>query len=190
MQSNVKMIFLGAFLVFTVIYIIIQNKLIRKRNAVSDAAQAVDVQLKKRQDLIPNVIAAVERYFKHEEKLLKGIVSMRNQAMTTNNEDMKYKTETTISQLLDTLRVSIDAYPELKSQENIKHLQESLSETEQEIAAARKAYNSSVRDLNNALQDFPNNIVATLSNIQKSPLFEAPSSERQNVKAKDHSGVE
>ena len=186
MQSNFKMIFLGAFLVLTVIYVIIHNKLIRRRNAVSYAAGGVDVQLKKRHDLIPNIIASVERYFKHEEKLLKGIVSMRNQAMTTNDEDMKYKTETTISQLLDTLRVSIEAYPELKSQENIIHLQKSLSEVETEISAARRAYNSRVLDLNNAVQVFPNSLVAALSNIQKSAMFEAPITERENVNVKDH----
>ena len=84
------------------------------------------------------------------------------------------------------MRVSIEAYPELKSQENIIHLQKSLSEVETEISAARRAYNSRVLDLNNAVQVFPNSFVAALSNIQKSAMFEAPSSERKNVNVKDH----
>lgn len=186
MQSNFKMIFIATFLLLAVIFILIHNRLIKKRNAVSYAAGGVDVQLKKRHDLIPNIIASVERFFKHEEKLLNGIVSMRTQAMTTSDEEMKYKTESTISQLLDTLRVSIEAYPELKSQENVMQLQKSLNEVEVEISAARRAYNSRVLDLNNAVQVFPNSIVATLSNIQSAAMFEAPLAEKKEINVKEH----
>ena len=160
------------------IFIFIFNSLTMKRNMVDNAAAMIDAQLKKRFDLIPNLVAAASKYMEHESETLSKIAEMRSSAATVAE---KSALDTKLTGTLRNFMVQVEAYPELKASDNISMLQSSLNEIEAQLAAARRTYNSAVTDLNNAIQMFPGCLFASMARFQKRELFEIPEAERQNV---------
>jgi LemA protein len=157
--------------VLAIVYIALYNGLIGRRNQVENAFGSVDTMLKKRYDLIPNLVSAVKQYMTYETELLERIVRLRTQAMGTSNPDQKFQLEGQLSQALRGLMVSVENYPDLKASENMLQLQSSLTETEEQISAARRFYNASVTDFNNAVEMFPSSIIASSMGLTRKAVF-------------------
>ena len=176
---TVFLIILGVVAVFA---ILMYNSLIGKKNQVDNIFAGVDTVLKKRYDLIPNLVASVERYMEHEKSTLEKITEYRAQAMKSGiSDDAKIALDAKISAALGSITVAMEAYPDLKANENVMHLMRSLNEIEEQISAARRAYNQSVTDLNNAIEMFPTNLIAGWMNLSRRAVFEITVAERQNV---------
>jgi len=168
--------------VLTVIAILIYNSLIGKKNQVENIFAGVDTVLKKRFDLIPNLVASVSQYMEHEKSTLEKVTELRAQAMKPGiSDEQKINLDAKLTTALGAINIAMEAYPDLKANENVMHLQRSLNEIEEQISAARRAYNQAVTDLNNAIEMFPTNIVAGWMNLQRKAVFEITVSERQNV---------
>ncbi len=161
------------------------NGLVKLNNQVEEGFSTMDVYLKKRYDLIPNLVETVKGYAKHESDTLEKVIAARNTAMGTNpsNLDAKIANENALSGSLKNLFAIAEAYPDLKANTNFIDLQEQLKKIEDDIANARKYYNATVKNMNNKVQMFPSSIVAGMFNFTKKPFFEVDSAEeRQNVK--------
>lgn len=162
--------------------ILMYNSLVRSKNDVENAFGGMDVQLKKRYDLIPNLVSTVKEYASHEKELLERVTQLR--AKVTNEQlsnDEKVALDNEISQTLGGIMVAVENYPDLKASENFLNLQRTLNEVESQISASRRAYNSAVTDYNNAVETFPKNILAGMMNYQRKEVFVIPDVERQNV---------
>ncbi len=168
------------------------NSFIRKRNTVDEAWSDIDAQLKRRYDLIPNLIETVKGYAKHEKETLTGVVEARSKASAINIDIknatpeqmlMFSKAQESLSGALSKLFALSEKYPDLKANENFLELQRELTDTEDKILAARRFYNQMVRDFNTALQLFPSNIVGKVFNFKERNFFEIKNEkERENVK--------
>ncbi len=170
------------FLVFIGMY----NNLIRKRNEVDNAFGGMDVQLKKRYDLIPNLVATVKQYASHEKELLTKVTEMRAKATSGNlSADEKVALDNQISAGMKSIMVAVENYPDLKANENFMNLQRTLNEVESQISAARRTYNAVITDYNNAIQTFPSNIMAGMMSLKRKEVFVIPETERQNVDVKN-----
>jgi len=169
-------------IVVAIILVLMYNSLVAKKNQVDNIFATLDAQLKKRYDLIPNLVASVSKYMEHEKSILEDITKLRSEANRPNISDKeKIELDSKISSALGSIMVAVENYPELKANENVMHLQRSLSEVEAQIAAARRAYNQAVTDYNNALEMIPTNIMANAMGYQPKELFVIPESERKNV---------
>jgi LemA protein len=173
-----------ALLVAMVIYgISIYNNLVRLRRETDNAFSQIDVQLKRRYDLIPNLVETVKGYMKHEQDTLERVISARNRALGATTVSEKAAAEGQVSQALSGLFALSEAYPELRSNENMLSLQEELKSTENKIAFARQYYNNAVTSYNVRLETFPSNAIANSGGFKPKDLFEiADPMERQNVK--------
>lgn len=166
--------------------VILFNSLIAKRNAVNNAFSGIDAYLKKRYDLIPNLVAAVQKYMEHERGLLTEITELRSRAISGNISDSeRVELDNKISRALGAINVAVENYPDLKANTNFLQLQAALNEVEEQISAARRAYNAAVNSYNNAVQMFPTNLVAMILGFKARPFFEASETERQNVNVKN-----
>lgn len=175
-------IFLIIAAILSLIAVLMYNSLISKKNQVDNIFAGVDAVLKKRSDLIPNLIASVERYMEHEKSTLEKVTELRAQAMKPGiSDEEKIALDTALTSALGSISIAMEAYPDLKANENVMHLMRSLNEIEEQISAARRAYNQSVTDLNNAIEMFPTNVMAGWMNLQRRILFEITATERQNV---------
>jgi len=162
------------------------NRLIRKKNEVSNAFGGMDVQLKKRYDLIPNLISTVKQYMTHERDLLTEVTELRSKAMSGSlSNEAKVDLDNQITSSMKGIMVAVENYPDLKANENFLNLQRTMNEVESQISAARRAYNAAVTDFNNGVQMFPSNIMAGMMNLTSKPVFEIPEVARENVNAKD-----
>ncbi len=180
------MFLLVIVLFIALIAIILYNGLIRKKNEVDNAFGGIDVQLKKRYDLIPNLVATVQQYATHEKELLQKVTELRAQALSdklSNNE--KVVLDNQMSGALRNLMVSVENYPDLKANENFLNLQRNLNEVESQISAARRAYNAAVTSFNNGIETFPGNIMAGMMGLNRKQVFETPKTERENVIVKN-----
>jgi LemA protein len=179
-------IFLGilgviAFIILAVIGL--YNRLMKQNVLVDEAWSGIDVQLKKRFDLIPNLVETVKGYAKQEKDVFERVTQLRSSMMGTQDPKELGKMEGELRQTLKSLFAVSEAYPELKSNENFLNLQASLQEIETELEGARRYYNGTVRDLNQMIVVFPTNFLAGFFNIKKREFFEiADAAERQNVK--------
>lgn len=161
-----------------VLYIInLYNSLVAKRNQVSSVEASVDAQLKRRYDLLPNLVSSVIQYLTHERSVLEKITELRTQAQNASSKEQKFELNGQISSLLPNIKAAFEAYPDLKANQNILHLQESLNEIEEQISAARRAYNSAVERYNNAVEMFPSNIIANSMKFEKAVFFNIPEEE-------------
>ena len=168
--------------VLLLICIIIYNSLVGKKNQVLNVFATIDALLKKRYDLIPNLIATVKTYMQHERETLTEITELRAKAVSGQiSDDEKVALDNKLSQMLGGIMVAVENYPDLKANQNFLQLQGSLNEIEEQISAARRAYNAAVTDYNNALEMFPTNLVASLMHYERKQLFEISEKERQNV---------
>ncbi|GAB6906132.1 LemA family [Desulfosarcina cetonica] len=163
-------------------FILLYNNLVGKKNQVATAFSSIDVLLKKRFDLIPNLTQMVKRYMKHEADVLTRVTEMRSKSLSGNMTDAEtVAMDRQVSSALGQIMVAVENYPDLKASENFINLQASLNEVEEQISAARRAYNASVKDYNNALEMFPSNIVAGFMRYERKVFFEIDAREKQPV---------
>ena len=165
-------------IVLAFICIGLYNNLVRLRNNRENAFANIDVQLKQRYDLIPQLVATVKGYATHERELLEKVTAARTAAMNATGINDKIQAENTLSSALAGLKVSVEAYPDLKANQNFLQLQGELSDIENKLAATRRFFNSTTKELNNAIQTFPGNILAALFGFKTEPMFEIPKEER------------
>ncbi|WP_333654953.1 LemA family protein [Dissulfurispira sp.] len=158
------------------------NTLISRKNRVSYAFSSIDAMLKKRYDLIPNLVTVVEKYMTYEKKVLEELTLLRAKAVSGNIDDEERITlDKQISKVLRSIIAVAENYPALKASENFLHLQKSLNEIEEQISASRRAYNAAVTDYNNGVEMFPLNIAARIMGYRQKPWFEIPDEERKPV---------
>jgi len=161
--------------------------LIKKKNNVKEAASGIDVQLKKRYDLIPNMLKAAAKFMEHEKELFTEITKLREQAMSAENYNDKFKADNQISSALHMFNLRAENYPQLKSDATMIAAQQAMAETEEHIAAARRFYNSAVKDYKNALEIFPSSLIASLMGLKDQyPFFEAEDAAREAVDVNDY----
>ena len=149
------------------------NGLVKLRNNRENAFANIDVQLKQRYDLVPQLVNTVKGYAGHEKETLEKVTAARAAAMKANTVDEKVAADKALSGALAGLRVSLEAYPELKANENFLQLQNELADIENKLSAARRFFNSTTRELNNACEVFPSNIVAGMFGFKRAPMYEA-----------------
>ena len=156
----VVIIIIALILLVGLIYILARNGIIRLRNQCDEAWSGIDVQLKRRHDLVPNLVESVKGYASHEKSTFEKVTQARAAAMQASGPEEAGKAETQLTQALGGLRVVAEQYPELRATENFQQLQRQLSELEDEIQASRRIYNSNVQQFNTRIQQFPASIVA------------------------------
>ncbi|MCX6785785.1 MAG: LemA family protein [Candidatus Komeilibacteria bacterium] len=184
-MSNLLLIVLGAVVLIVLWLIGIYNGLIRLKNQTDEAWSDIDVQLKRRYDLIPNLIETVKGYASHEKELLENVTQARTQAMQASGPEEKSRAENNLSSTLKSLFAVAENYPTLRASENFAKLQDELSDTENKIQAARRFYNGNVRDFNTKIQIFPNNLIAGMLSFKVREFFQIENeTERENVQVK------
>lgn len=164
--------------VLVLIVISLYNRLVKLRNNRENAFADIDVQLKQRLDLIPQLVESVKGYMKHESTVLTDITNARTQALKATSVNEKIAAETQLSTALQGLQVAVEAYPDLKASQNFIQLQEEISDIENKLAAARRFFNSATRELNNAIETFPSNILAGMFGFMREPMFDLGTDQR------------
>jgi LemA protein len=181
-MSTLLMIFLLVILVVLVIYAVVAyNGLVRRRNEVEEAYRQIDVQLKRRYDLIPNLLEGVKKYFRQEQEVLGEITRARSQAMQPQSPGQQAQSEARLSGAIGNLFAVAENYPELRSDKVLLDFQEELSSTENKISFARQHYNGSVGDYNTRIQSFPAVIFSRMMGFSEKEYFEAAGPERESV---------
>lgn len=176
-------IILGAVLAIAAGWLILGfNGLVTLRNRVKNAWSQIDVQLKRRYDLIPNLVETVKGYMSHERETLERVVKARNMAIAARGVDAQARAENVLTESLKSLFALAERYPDLKANENARALQEELTGTENKIAFARQFYNDMVMHYNIRRQVFPINFIARFFNFEEEKLFDAPAESREAVK--------
>lgn len=158
------------------------NGLVKFRNMVREAFSTMDVYMKKRYDLIPNLVETVKGYAKHEASTLEEVIKARNSAASATTVEGKIEGENALTGTLKSLFALSESYPELKANTNFMDLQRQLQSVEGDIASSRKYYNAIVRDYNIKTESFPSSIIASMFGFKQEPMFEIASAERENVK--------
>lgn len=182
---KIVILFLGVVFLIILWIVSTYNRLITLRNRTKEAWSDIDVQLKRRYDLIPNLVETVKGYAAHEKEVLENVTRARNQAMAAESIEDKAKAENFLSSTLKSLFAVSENYPDLKASQNFLELQRELRDTEDKIQASRRFYNTNVRDLNTKIETFPSNIIAQKFNFQKMEFFEIEEAEaREPVKVK------
>jgi len=172
---------IGALVILIIVFIVFYNTLVRLKNRVENTFSGIDVLLRKRYDLIPNLVAVVKGYAQHEQETLTNIAALRSRAASgevSSNE--RIQLENQLSQQLGRLMIAVENYPDLKANQQYLNLQQNLTEIEEQLSAARRFYNTTVTEYNNAVEMFPTNLVASIMSYRRKALFEAPAIERQN----------
>ncbi len=165
-----------------IIPVVLYNSLVAKKNQVKNAFACTDTLLKKKYDLIPNLVATVKTYMQHEQKTLSDITEMRSKAMSGHlSDDDKVALDNKLTKAIGGIMVAVENYPDLKANQNFLQLQASLNEIEEQISAARRAYNAAINDFNNAVEMFPTNILASMMNYKQKEFFEISEQECENV---------
>ena len=163
---------------------------ITKRNKVMEAFSSIDVQLKKRYDLIPNILTIAQKFMDHEKSLIEEVTRLRSQVTSINsnyeNIDKKIALESEISKKMGQIIVAVEQYPQLKSDQTMQIAMQTYNETEEHIAAARRFYNSAANELKNAVEIFPSSVIAKLNGIQAVDFFKAEEKEKRAIDASDY----
>jgi len=184
-MNNFFIIILLVIVLMVLWLIKIYNSLIKLKNRVKEAWSDIDVQLKRRYDLIPNLMETVKGYMKHEEGVLTKVTQARANAMQAKGIDAKGKAENMLSETLKSLFAVAENYPDLKASQNFLQLQDEISDTENKIQASRRFYNGQVRDFNTKIEVFPNNLIAGLLKFKAWDFFAiANEQEKENVQVK------
>jgi LemA protein len=179
MLTTIIIIAVVVILIFWVIGL--YNNLVRMRNNRENAFANIDVQLKQRHDLIPQLVSTVKGYASHEKTVLENVTAARSAAMGATNINDKIQAENKLTSALANLKVSLEAYPDLKANQNFLQLQTEISDIENKLAASRRFFNSATKELNNAVQTFPANIIAGMFGFQKEPMFEIAAEDRATL---------
>ena len=175
-----KFIVIGVIVLLVLLAVSMYNGLIKLRNLVQEAWRQIDVELKRRHDLIPNLVETVKGYAAHEKGTLEGVMQARSAAMSGGQTPAAAaQSEGMLSQALGRLFAVAEAYPNLKANENFLALQQELTSTEDRIASGRRYYNANVRELNTKVETVPSNIVAGLAKIGRAEYFESEGAERE-----------
>ena len=184
-SAIIIIIIVGIILLLVFYGIGVYNKLVNARNKVNDQFAQIDVQLKRRVDLIPNLVETVKGYAKHEEKTLKEVIEARNKMTTANGINEELEASNQVTAALNKLFALSEAYPDLKANTNFLDLQDQLKGVENDIANSRKYYNAVVKQFNTKCEMFPSNIIAGICHFEKKTMFEVDSAEeRKNVEVK------
>ncbi|KPK60940.1 MAG: hypothetical protein AMK73_08015 [Planctomycetes bacterium SM23_32] len=171
---------IGVAVVLLLAFVFIFNGLVMRRNRCENAFATIDVMLKKRYDLIPNLVATVKGYAKHESEVFREVTELRAKAQAGGlSTDETVAVNNRITELLRRLLVVVEDYPELKASQNFMHLQRTLNEVEEQLSAARRAFNAAVMDLNNAVQMFPSSVVASMTGFRERRFLQALEEERR-----------
>ena len=179
---SVIVIILALVLIFVFYVIGIYNRLVNARNKVKDQFSQIDVQLKRRIDLIPNLVETVKGYAKHEEGTLKEVIEARNKMASANNINEELEASGEVTSALNKLFALAESYPDLKANENFMSLQKDLKETEDKISYARSFYNDTVLNYNNLREQFPSSVIAGMFNFERIDFFKADDKDKENVK--------
>lgn len=172
---------IGILVILSLVVIVFYNTLVRLKNRVENTFSGIDVLLKKRYDLIPNLVAVVKGYTQHEQDTLTNIAALRARAVSGEVAGSdRLQLENQLSQQLGRLMIAVESYPDLKANQQYLNLQQNLSEIEEQLSAARRFYNTTVTEYNNAVEMFPTNLVASMMSYRRKALFEAPAVEQQN----------
>lgn len=176
---------LGALLVLIFAVVSMYNGFIKKKNYVDEAFSGMDVALKKRHDLLPNLIETVKAYMTHEKDLLVKVTELRSRAMNPNlTVDEKVAAESQLGQAVGNVMIAVERYPDIKANENFMQIQNTMNDVEFEISGARKVYNGRVTEYNNAVEMFPTNMMAKIMGLTRRLFFEISETERENVDVK------
>ncbi|MGM0636600.1 MAG: LemA family protein [Bacteroidota bacterium] len=166
------LIILGIVVVLVIWIIAIYNNLVSLKNNRENAFADIDVQLKQRHDLIPQLVNAVKGYMDHESETLQAVTEARRQAINASSVNEKIEAEAQLGSALKGLNVQVEAYPDLKASNNFMHLQKEISDIENKLAAVRRYFNSATKELNIAIQKFPNTIFAGMFGFSSQPMFD------------------
>jgi LemA protein len=180
-MSTLELIAGAVIVIIVLAVVLVFNGLVSKRNRVQDAWAQIDVQLKRRYDLIPNLLEAVKGYMKYEKSVFTQVTALRSSIVSGSVQD-KATANNMLSQTLKSIFAVAENYPDLKASENFKNLQEQLEDTEDKIAFVRTSYNDYVMEFNTAIQQLPGALFAGPFGFSKSDYFQAPDAEKQPVK--------
>lgn len=182
---TIALIIIAVIVVLLIIYFVATyNSLVGLRNKVQDQWSQIDVVLKNRNDLIPNLVETVKGYAKHEKETLDAVIDARSKATSANTKEEEIKAAGEVTEALGRLFALAENYPDLKANQNFMDLQNKLNEVEEKIRFARQFYNDSVLTYKNKLEMFPSNIVANMFGFKPEAFFEATEEERKNVQVK------
>jgi LemA protein len=182
MNTGIVLIGVAVFLVLFLIGT--YNTLVVLKTRIKEALSGIDVQLKRRSDLIPNLVETVKGYAKHEKEVFENVTKARSSLMSAGSLSEKAAADNQLSGALKSLFAVAEAYPELKANTNFQDLQRQLEDTEDKVSYSRQFYNSNVLELNTKVQVFPSNLVATMFGFKEEPFFEATEEERKKVDVK------
>ena len=169
------LIIVGIIVLLGIIFASMYNSLVKLRNNRENAFADIDVQLKQRHDLIPQLVDTVKGYAAHEKETLDRVIQSRNGAVSARTIDEK------IASALSGLKITLEAYPDLKANQNFLQLQEEIADVENKLAAVRRYFNSATKEYNNAVQTFPSNIIAGMTGFQREIMFDLGKNERANL---------
>jgi Uncharacterized conserved protein len=175
---------LALLIILTIIligFILTYNTVISKKNNVDNALGAIDAELKKRRDLIPNLVESVKAYMQYEKDLLEKITILRESAEKIENPEKRLQIEQELSKALQSLKVRFENYPDLKANSSFLQLQATLTDVEESIAAARRFYNQAVTEYNNILEQIPFTFIAKILGLQRKEVFTIPEEEGANI---------
>lgn len=182
---NLIYILSGILAILVLYFIVVYNNFIQKNNGIKETFATIDVFLKKRYDLIPNLFESAKEYMQFEKELLTNITALR--AKATNDKlspDERVKLDNEINRQINGIMVAVEAYPDLKTNERFQDVNNSMMQIEDELQASRRTYNAAVVDFNNYLQMIPSNIVGKIVGYNVMTLFEASEKERENINVK------
>jgi LemA protein len=171
----------GVLFIIVVWYIMTNNKLVALKNNRENAFADIDVQLKQRHDLIPQLLGAVKGYMDHESGVLTRVTEARSKAMNAGSINDKVAAEAELGAAMGAFNIQVEAYPDLKASSNFMQLQTEISDIENKLAAVRRFFNSATKELNTAIESIPSNIVAGMKNMRPEPMFDLGSAQREQM---------
>lgn len=178
-MATTSIILIVGGILLLLLFISTYNKLVKLRNNREQSFADIDVQLKQRHDLIPQLVDSVKGYMKHESDVLTRVTDARSHAMNASGINDKIAAENQLTQALQGLQISVEAYPDLKANQNFMNLQEEISDVENKLAAARRFFNSATKEFNNAVEVFPSNIIAGMFGFKREQMFDLGTQQRE-----------
>lgn len=163
------------------LYIMYNNRLVALKNKRENAFADIDVQLKQRHDLIPQLVEAVKAYMKHEKEVLMAVTNARTNAVNATDINSKIAAEQQLTTAMRAFNIQVEAYPDLKASQNFMQLQHEMSDVENKLASVRRFFNSATRELNTAIESIPSNIVAGMKGMKPQPFFDLGETQRKEM---------
>lgn len=177
----IGLIILGGVVILIIWYVMTNNRLVALSNNRENAFADIDVQLKQRHDLIPQLLGAVKGYMQHEADVLTRVTQARSKAMNATDVNSKIAAEKELGMAMSAFNIQVEAYPDLKANTNFMHLQQEIADIENKLASVRRYFNSTTRELNTAIQSIPTNIVAGMKKMTVQPFFDLGTEQRATL---------